>query len=168
MISPKLIFSQNQTRPTTRVRILKLRYSHVSEFQSMFSLAFRTRRYSIEYEYEYHFIEYEYDKSQNSATSKTRTPLMHADLACSMACRAARILKHLAMENSSGAHWKFKTHQRAIPYNGRHYFSLFSRCRIALQLAFDPSRCNPSSTKKQETSHCPVKSPNSSFPCPTV
>jgi hypothetical protein len=28
----------------------------------MFSLAFRTRRYGIEYEY--HFIEYEYDKSQ--------------------------------------------------------------------------------------------------------
>ncbi len=42
---------------------LKLRYPHVSEFQSMFSLAFRTRRYGIEYEYEYHFIEYEYDKS---------------------------------------------------------------------------------------------------------
>jgi hypothetical protein len=38
----------------------------------MFSLAFRTRRYAIEYEYEYeyHFIEYEYDQSQNSATSK--------------------------------------------------------------------------------------------------
>jgi hypothetical protein len=43
----------------------------------MFSLAFRTRRYGIEYEYEYHFIEYEYhfieyeyDKSQYSATSK--------------------------------------------------------------------------------------------------
>jgi len=54
-ISPKLNFSQNQTRPTPRVRTLKLRYSHVSEFQSMFSLAFRTRRYSIEYEY--HFIE---------------------------------------------------------------------------------------------------------------
>ena len=36
----------------------------------MFSLAFRTRKYGIEYEYEYHFIEYEYDKSQNSATSK--------------------------------------------------------------------------------------------------
>jgi hypothetical protein len=36
----------------------------------MFSLAFRTRRYGIEYEYEYHFIEYEYDESQNSATSK--------------------------------------------------------------------------------------------------
>ena len=34
----------------------------------MLSLAFRTRRYDIEYEY--HFIEYEYDKSQNSATSK--------------------------------------------------------------------------------------------------
>ena len=47
--------------------VLKLRYSHGSEFQSMFSLAFRTRtrRYGIEYEYEYeyHFIEYEYDKS---------------------------------------------------------------------------------------------------------
>jgi hypothetical protein len=54
---------------------LKLRYSHGSEYQSMFSLAFRTRtrtrRYGIEYEYEYHFIEYEYDKSQNSATSKS-------------------------------------------------------------------------------------------------
>ena len=38
----------------------------------MFSVAFRTRRYGIEYEYEYHFIEYEYeyDKSQNSPTSK--------------------------------------------------------------------------------------------------
>jgi hypothetical protein len=38
----------------------------------MFSLAFRTRKYGIEYEY--HFIEYEYeyeyDKSQNSVTSK--------------------------------------------------------------------------------------------------
>ena len=37
----------------------------------MFSLAFRTRRYGIEYEYEYHFVEYEYDKSQSCATSKT-------------------------------------------------------------------------------------------------
>ena len=54
-ISPKLNFSYNRTRPTSQVRTLKLRYSHVSEFQSMFSLAFRTRRYSIEYEY--HFIE---------------------------------------------------------------------------------------------------------------
>ena len=54
---------------------------------------------------------------------------MHADLACSMACRAARILKHLAMEISSGAHRKFKAHQRAIPYNDSHYFSQFPRDR---------------------------------------
>jgi hypothetical protein len=55
---------------------LKLRSPHVSEFQSMFSLAFRTRRYGIEYEYEYHFIEYEYDKSQSCATSKTMAGAM--------------------------------------------------------------------------------------------
>jgi len=36
----------------------------------MFSLAFRTRRYGIEYEYHFIEYEYEYDKNQNSATSK--------------------------------------------------------------------------------------------------
>ena len=37
----------------------------------MFSLAFRTRRYGIEYEYEYHFIEYEYDYSQKQRNFET-------------------------------------------------------------------------------------------------
>ena len=37
------------------------------------------------------------------------------------------------MEISSGAHRKSKAHQRAIPYNERHYFSLFSWDRSDLK-----------------------------------
>jgi hypothetical protein len=39
------------------------------EYQSMFPLAFRTRRYGIEYEY--HFVEYEYEYDEIRCDTQT-------------------------------------------------------------------------------------------------